>query len=116
MAWRTRMINEINFEGVTACNWKDIEAVEGAPGITVRNLWRGENNKRIDIYEFSPGAVYGSLDVHEAGPEQVFVLSGIFNDGREDHKTGTFLHHPKGSAHIPQSKAGCVLLVIFPEG
>jgi len=110
------MIDGMNFEGVTNCNWKDIEAVEGAPGITVRNLWSGENNKRIDIYEFEPGAVFGALDIHEAGPEQVFVISGVFNDGRADHKEGTFLHHPTGSAHIPQSKFGCVLLVIFPEG
>jgi anti-sigma factor ChrR (cupin superfamily) len=44
------------------------------------------------------------LDAHEDGPEQVYVLSGIFNDGREDHQAGTFLHHPKGSAHVPQSK------------
>ena len=54
--------------------------------------------------------------MHEDGPEQVYVLSGIFNDGREDHQAGTFLHHPKGSAHVPQSKVGCTLLVMFPEG
>ena len=110
------MIDKMNFDGVAVCNWQDIEPVEGAPGITVRNLWQGENNKRIDVYEFEPGAVYGALDVHEIGPEQVYVISGVFSDGRSDHKAGTFLHHPIGSAHVPQSKTGCVLLVIFPEG
>jgi|TARA_B100001059_G_C17632740_1_gene475266 anti-sigma factor ChrR (cupin superfamily) len=110
------MIDGMNFDGVTKCNWRDIKAIEGAPGIYVRNLWTGNNNKRVDIYEFQAGANYGALDAHEVGPEQVYVLSGIFNDGREDHQTGTFLHHPKGSAHVPQSKYGCVLLVIFPEG
>ena len=101
------MIDKMNFDGVAVCNWQDIEPVEGAPG---------ENNKRIDVYEFEPGAIYGALDVHETGPEQVYVISGVFSDGRSDHKAGTFLHHPVGSAHVPQSKTGCVLLVIFPEG
>ena len=58
------MINGMNFEGVIKCNWKNIEAIEGAPGITIRNLLTGDNNKRVDVYEFEPGANYGALDVH----------------------------------------------------
>ena len=48
----------------------------------MRNLWIGESNKRIDIYELEPGSGYRGPDIHEAGPEQVFVISGVFNDGR----------------------------------
>ncbi len=110
------MTEEINLEGVISINWQDVEAEEAAPGITQRVLWQGDNDKRVVVFEFKPGSVYPGLDVHEPGPEQVFVISGVFNDGRNDYKAGNFIHHPMGTSHIPQSKAGCVLLVIFPEG
>jgi anti-sigma factor ChrR (cupin superfamily) len=110
------MSDDMNFEGVVAVNWQDVEAVEGAPGITQRKLWQGDDNKRVEVVELAANTVYPGLDVHEPGPEQVFVISGDFNDGRQTYKTGDFIHNPAGSAHIPQSKNGCVLLVIFPEG
>ncbi len=110
-------MNEVmNLEGVVATNWQDIEPEEGAPGITQRVLWLGEDNKRVVVVEFQPGSVYPELDIHDPGPEQVFVISGVFNDGKNDYKAGTFIHHPVGTSHIPQSKTGCVLLVVFPEG
>ena len=46
------MIDGMNFEGVSTCNWREIKAIEGVPGITIRNLWTGDNNKRVDVYEF----------------------------------------------------------------
>jgi hypothetical protein len=54
--------------------------------------------------------------VHTPGPEEVFVVSGVFNDGINDYTAGTFIHNPAGSTHVPQSKDGCVLFVFFPEG
>lgn len=110
------MTNALNFKGVTAKNWKDFPSVEAAPGIFVSDLWTGDNEKRVCIYEFKAGAVYDGIDVHESGPELVYVISGVFSDGRDHHKEGTFIAHPKGTSHAPQSKQGCVLLVIFPEG
>ena len=110
------MSEELNFEGVMSSNWKDLELTECADGITMGVLWEGENGKRAEVYEFSPGAVFPGLDVHESGPEQVYVISGVFSDGREDFPAGSFIHHPMGSSHAPQSAPGCVLLVLFPEG
>lgn len=110
------MSEKMNFDGVVSCNWQDIKAEEAAPGITLRVLWEGDNGKRVEVYEFAAGAVYPGLDVHEPGPEQVFIISGDFYDGKETFKAGDFIHNPAGSAHVPQSKNGCVLLVIFPEG
>ncbi|MEH6468375.1 MAG: cupin domain-containing protein [Porticoccus sp.] len=110
------MDNGMNFDGVVSCNWQDVEADEAAPGITQRVLWQGSDFKRVVVFEFQPGSVYPGLDVHEPGPEQVYVISGEFNDGREVFKAGDFIHNPAGSAHIPQSETGCVLLVMFPEG
>lgn len=49
-------------------------------------------------------------------PEEVFVVSGVFNDGVRDYPAGSFVHSPKDSAHVPQSETGCVLFVFFPEG
>ncbi|MDT5269347.1 MAG: hypothetical protein QOH49_1533 [Acidobacteriota bacterium] len=55
-------------------------------------------------------------DVHEPGPEEVFVVSGVFNDGVRDYPAGSFIHAPAGSSHVPQSRTGCVLFVFYPEG
>ncbi|MFH8631375.1 hypothetical protein ACH4CC_16075 [Streptomyces lydicus] len=57
-------------------------------------------------------------DVISAGPEEVCVVSGTFNDGDHDHDhpAGTFLHAAAGSWHVPQSATGCRLFVFSPEG
>lgn len=110
------MASEMNFEGVVAVNWQDVEAVDAAPGIKQRVIWQGDNNKRVEVFELAAGTVYPGLDVHEPGPEQVFVISGDFGDGRDTFKAGDFIHNPAGSAHVPQTQNGCVLLVCFPEG
>jgi quercetin dioxygenase-like cupin family protein len=64
----------------------------------------------------APGAVLGSEDHHSPGTEEVYVVSGVFNDGVNDYPAGTFLHAPAGSWHIPQSTEGCVLFVFYPRG
>lgn len=107
----------INLEGVTAVHWKDIQPKELVyPGFSTRLLWEGENGRKALMFEISPGAIYPDLDVHALGAEEVFVVSGIFCDGRDSYPAGTFIHHPAGSAHIPQSIEGCMLFVFFPEG
>jgi|TARA_B110000908_G_scaffold48886_2_gene59684 anti-sigma factor ChrR (cupin superfamily) len=109
-------IEQLNLEGVVSLNWKDIKPEEGAPGITVRTLWQGGDNKRVCVYEFQPGSVFPGIDIHEPGPEQVFVISGDLSGDGNTYRAGDFIHFPEGTSHIPQSKDGCVLLVTFPEG
>lgn len=106
----------INLEGVVSANWRDIPAKEIFPGIRQRALWRGSNGDKAQILEIDAGAIFTTLDVHAPGPEEVFVVSGVFNDGVHDYPAGTFVHNPAGSSHIPQSKQGCVIFVFFPEG
>lgn len=106
----------MNFDGVSSSNWKEVAIKEVAPGITERVIWQGNNGKRALVYEFEAGAKFPSLDLHDSGPEQVYVISGVFNDGRNDHVEGSFINNPKGSAHVPQSEIGCVVLVSYPEG
>ncbi len=107
----------MNLEGVVAKHWKDVPAKELAyPGFSIRLLWTGENGRKALMFEIAPGAVYPDLDVHAPGAEEVFVVSGNFCDGQNTYPAGTFIHHPAGTSHIPQSVEGCVLFVFFPEG
>ena len=110
------MSADLNFEGVTSINWKDVEAVELCPGIFERKLWAGENGSWAAVYEFAPGAKFPGIDLHENGPEQIYVISGVLSGGKEDYREGDFIHQPKDSSHAPYSDTGCTLLVIYPEG
>lgn len=110
------MEKNINIEGVTAINWKTEQSNEVAPNIFECIVWEGMAGKRVIVFEFKAGAVFPGLDSHDRGPEQIYVISGTFNDGVKDYTEGNFIHNPKGTAHIPQSKGGCVVLVIYPEG
>ncbi len=107
---------QINLAGVSSTNWHAVPAEEIFPGVRKRELWQGHNGAKAAIVEIDAGASFTTLDVHEPGPEEVLVLSGVFNDGVHDYQTGSFIHNPAGSAHVPQSKEGCVLFVFFPEG
>jgi hypothetical protein len=84
--------------------------------VRVRTLWRGTNGATAQVVEFDPGACWDGLDVHDPGPEEVYVVSGVFNDGVRDYPPGSFIHNPTGSSHIPQSKTGCTIFVFYPEG
>ena len=97
-------------------NQKDVTPHEIYPGVRKRVLWQAPNGARAQILEFDPGARFLKLDVHHPGPEEIYVLSGIFNDGARDYAAGSFVHNPAGSSHLPQSRDGCVLFVFFPEG
>jgi len=84
--------------------------------VRVRTLWRSSDGPVAQVVELDPGACWEGLDVHEPGPEEVYVVSGVFNDGVRDYPAGSFIHNPKGSAHVPQSKTGCTIFVFYPEG
>ncbi|MEV7656283.1 cupin domain-containing protein [Streptomyces anulatus] len=86
------------------------------PGIRVRPLWSGGNGAKAQLLEMDPHTCWEGVDVHEPGPEEVFVVSGVFNDGQRDYPAGTFIHAPAGSWHIPQTTSGCTLFVFYPEG
>lgn len=89
---------------------------KSTPGIRKRILWQGANGAEAQIVEIDAREIFSTLDVHGAGPEEVFVVSGVFNDGVHDYPAGTFIHNPAGSSHIPQSSEGCVIFVFSPEG
>lgn len=106
----------IDLTGVETGYWHSAPATEIFPGVTKRDLWRGANGAKALVLEFAPGSMFTELDEHYPGPEEVFVVSGVFNDGEQDYPAGSFVHSPTGSIHLPQSRTGCVLFVFFPEG
>ncbi|MBB5915074.1 hypothetical protein BJY24_003941 [Nocardia transvalensis] len=86
------------------------------PGIRVRLLWSGENGAKAAVLEMDPETSWEGIDEHSPGPEEVFVVSGTFNDGFRDYPAGSFIHAPAGSSHVPQSTTGCTLFLFYPEG
>ncbi|MBF6171819.1 cupin domain-containing protein [Nocardia blacklockiae] len=86
------------------------------PGVRLRSLWSGDNGASAHVLEMDPGATWEGIDVHQPGPEEVYVVSGTFNDGFRDYPAGSFIHAPAGSAHVPQSASGCTLFLFYPAG
>lgn len=94
---------------------RELAVRERGPGIRVRTLWRDGVKRALEV-ELEPGARWPDVDYHVPGPEEVYVLSGDFDDGANVYRAGTFLHHPAGSSHQPSSAEGCRLFVFYPEG
>jgi anti-sigma factor ChrR (cupin superfamily) len=86
------------------------------PGVRHRPLWTGPDGAHAGVLEMDPGSSWPRRDVHEPGPEEVFVITGTFHDGARDHPAGTFLHAPAGSWHVPSTASGCTLFLFYPVG
>jgi len=99
-----------------AVSLDDTPVREVFPGVRLRPLWKGATGAHANVLEMDPGASWPGPDVHEPGPEEVFVLAGTFNDGARDYPAGTFLHAPAGSWHLPATTTGCTLFLFYPEG
>ena len=107
----------MNLEGVIGVRADDVPSVDYYPGVRKRTLLAsGPGSLRILQVEIEAGKGFLDLDVHESGPEYIYVVDGTFGDGAREHPAGTFILHPAGSSHIPQSKRGCKLIVILPTG
>ncbi|MER5354823.1 cupin domain-containing protein [Kitasatospora sp. NPDC002551] len=102
--------------GYVWCAVHDAPTRELFPGIRLRPLWSGPDGAKAHVLEMDPHTRWEGVDVHDPGPEEVFVVSGVFNDGERDYPAGSFIHAPAGSSHIPQTTAGCTLFVFYPEG
>lgn len=109
-------MQSLNYTGITAKNWKEVPEEEVLPGIFQKHILDGEAGKKAHVLEFKPGAKYPGIHAHEDGPEQLYIISGVFNDGQKDYPEGSFINNPKGTSHIPQTETGCTVLVLLPEG
>jgi anti-sigma factor ChrR (cupin superfamily) len=95
-------------------NGQDSPVQEIYRGISACQLWQGNNGAQAVMVKIEPGAQWEGVDFHQDHSEEVFVISGVFNDGTRDYPAGTFIHHPVGSSHVPQSKTGCTLFIFYP--
>lgn len=86
------------------------------PGIRLHPLWSGSNGAKAFVLKMDPGTSWEGIDVHQPGPEEVYVVAGTFNDGFRDYPAGSFIHAPAGSSHVPQTTEGCTLFLFYPEG
>ena len=93
----------------------DVPGNEIFPGILLRPLWT-DGTAKAYLLEMDPNTGWPHKDVHEPGPEEVFVVSGVFNDGVRDYPAGTFIHAPAGSWHVPRTTTGCTLFLFYPLG
>lgn len=105
-----------NSPGYVWTHVADAPVRELFPGIRAHPLWKGANGATAHVLEMDPGTRWEGVDVHEPGPEEVYVISGTFNDGERDYPAGSFIHAPAGSSHVPQTTEGCRLFLFYPEG
>jgi quercetin dioxygenase-like cupin family protein len=108
-----RASDEPHLAGVVAGS--EISVTSPGDGVRVRTLWKDGVKRALEV-EIDAGAQWPGIDHHVPGPEEVYVLSGDFDDGANVYRAGTFLHHPAGSSHSPRSVEGCRLFVFYPEG
>lgn len=105
-----------NMPGYVWSAVQDAPVRELFPGIRLRSLWKGDNGAHAHVLEMDADTGWEGIDVHEPGPEEVYVVSGVFNDGVRDYPAGSFIHAPAGSSHVPQTRTGCTLFLFYPEG
>ena len=109
-------------DGFIEASVDEAERVEVGDGITVHRLYRSgpeATARRALLVRFAPGAQWPGDDVHEPGPEDVFVVSGTFHGLAGEgsvHGPGAFLHCAAGTRHSPSTPTGGDLYVHYPEG
>jgi ChrR Cupin-like domain len=105
-----------------ATHLSDAERTDVGNGIVVHRLYRSgpePSARRALLVRFPAGAQWPGADVHEPGPEDVYVVSGTFHGltgERSVHEAGTFLHFDAGTSHSPWTPTGGDLFVYYPEG
>ena len=102
-------------EKIAFANWRSQPTQEIFPGIKATSVWQGETKGKAVVVTIEPGGKWQGFDIHETSSEEIFVVSGTFNDGDRSYEAGTFIHYPLGSSHVPQSDTGCILFVFYPD-
>jgi quercetin dioxygenase-like cupin family protein len=100
----------------------EVAPVEVGNGILLRRLFRSgpeATAHRVLLVTFPPGAQWPGDDVHEPGPEGVYVVRGTFHGltgPGSVHGPGTFVHGAAGTSHSPTTPTGGELFVYYPHG
>lgn len=78
------------------------------PGLTVMPL-HSFRTEHTALVRWAPGTRF-KPHVHPGG-EEIFVLSGVFEDEQGVYPKGTWLRNPPYSRHLPFTREGCTILV-----
>ncbi len=80
-------------------------------GVLRKKLEReaAESGQVTSLVQYEAGSRFHSHP--HPGGEEIFVLSGVFEDEHGSYPVGTYLRNPPGSRHTPACKHGCELLV-----
>jgi anti-sigma factor ChrR (cupin superfamily) len=63
----------------------------------------------VALVQWAPGTRF-QHHTHYGG-EEIFVLTGVFEDEYGSYPPGTWLRNPHGSGHTPFSREGCLIYV-----
>ena len=87
--------------------WEDSPSV----GVQRKKLEReaAESGPVTSVVRYQPDSQFSSHR-HPLG-EEIFVLSGVFEDEHQSYPPGTYIRNPPGTRHAPACKEGCELLV-----
>ena len=72
-----------------------------------------ETGASTSLVRFEAGARFPAHN--HPGGEEVFVLDGDLEIGRDRLKAGDYLYTPPDGVHAASSEGGCVFLVILPR-
>lgn len=79
-----------------------------APGLSVLPL-HSVDGENVALVRWAPGTRF-SPHRHWGG-EEIFVISGMFQDEHGDYPAGSWMRSPHQSVHQPYSDAGCLIYV-----
>lgn len=82
-----------------------------AAGVDRRMLYRegAEVARATSIERYAVGSSFPP-HVHSGG-EEIFVLSGTFQDEHGDYPAGSYFRNPPGTSHSPAAAEGCEIFV-----
>lgn len=81
-----------------------------APGIARLGLYQDAAfPETVELYRIMPGAEIARQAF--PGGEEIFVISGAFEDDDGQYESGTWLRLPPGSEHAKRSRGGATLYV-----
>lgn len=78
------------------------------PGLEVLPL-HSFGSEQVALVRWAPGTRF-TRHGHPAG-EEILVLEGVFEDEHGRYPKGAWLRNPRGSAHEPFSREGCLIYV-----
>lgn len=82
-----------------------------AAGVDRRMLYRegAEVARATSTVRYAAGSAFPA-HVHSGG-EEIFVLSGTFQDEHGDYPAGSYFRNPPGTSHSPAAAEGCEIFV-----